>query len=119
MQKTNDLAAMLAAYAEGTLDPETTMEVDGLIAWYVDGKLDHETAQQIEAAMHASEAVARVVAENIDAARLVREQLVPALRALAVPVSPKLRQYVEDLIADPDAWGTPPDDARSSAGKHG
>lgn len=95
------------------------MEIDGLIVRYVDGKLDHETAQQIETAMDASEAVARVVAENIDAARLVRDQLVPALRALAVPFSPKLRQYVEDLIANPDAWETPPDDARSSPSKQG
>lgn len=112
MQKTSDLEAMLSAYAEGKLDSKATMEADGLIVRYVDGKLDRETAQQIEAAMRANEAVARLIAENIDAARVVREQLVPALRALAVPVSPKLRQYVEDLIADPDAWGTPPDDAR-------
>ena len=61
---TQYLLKHLDAYANGTLDPEIVMEIDGLITRYLDEQLDPDTTVKMAAAIEVSEALAKIVANN-------------------------------------------------------
>ena len=104
----HDLKTKLDAYAEGRLDPEATMEIDGLITRYLDDQLDPETAANIVAAIDANQALAAIVADNAEGKQWLDEQCLPAMRDAEIEMPAKLRQSIEAMIADPEAWGKEP-----------
>ena len=105
-----ELLTHLPAYAEGKLDPEITIAVDGLITRYLDDKLDRETADAMRAMIEADEALARIVADNAEGKKWFEEEALPAFKAAEIEPSADLKRFVDDLIADPDAWGGAPED---------
>ena len=108
---THDLLKHLDAYADGTLDPEIVMEIDGLITRYLDKLLDPDTSEKLAAAIEANEALAKIVAENAEGKAWLEETCFPAMRDAEIEVPAKLQNYVQGLIADPDAWGKDPNEA--------
>jgi anti-sigma factor RsiW len=110
----NDLATKLTAYAEGKLDdPEAIIEIEALLTHYIDDRLDEETARQVAAAIEANAALAKLVNEQREGKLWFEEVCFPAMREGESEPSPKVRQYLDDLLADPDAWGKPPEDESS------
>ena len=103
-----DLKTKLIHYTEGTLDPETMIEVDGLITQYLDDQLDPATQAQIDAVVEGHEAFATLVAENAKGKRWLEDECFPALRYADVKLPKRLSDNVRDLIADLDAWGKDP-----------
>ena len=100
-----ELLAHLPAYAEGKLDPETTIAVDGLITRYLDDKLDQETADTMKAMIDADETLAQIVTDNAEGKNWFEEEALPAFKAAEIKPSADLKKFVDDLIADPDASG--------------
>ena len=109
-----ELLTHLPAYAEGKLDPETTIAVDGLITRYLDDKLDRETSDTMRALIEADEALAKIVADNAEGKKWFEEEALPAFKAAEIKPSADLKKFVDDLIADPDAWGEEPKDDQES-----
>ena len=108
---TQHLLKHLDAYADGKLDPEIVMEIDGLITQYLDEQLDPDTTAKIDAAIEANEALAKIVADNAEGKAWLEETCFPAMRDAEIEVPAKLQNYVQGLIADPDAWGKDPNEA--------
>ncbi len=108
---TQHLLKHLDAYADGKLDPEIVMEIDGLITRYLDEQLDPDTTAKIDAAIEANEALAKIVADNAEGKAWLEETCFPAMRDAEIEVPAKLQNYVQGLIADPDAWGKDPNEA--------
>jgi hypothetical protein len=109
-----ELLAHLPTYAEGKLDPETTIAVDGLITRYLDDKLDRETADAIKVMIETDEALAKIVADNAEGKKWFEEEALPAFKAAEIKPSADLKKFVDDLIADPNAWGEEPKDDQES-----
>ena len=107
---TQHLLKHLDAYAEGKLDPEIVMEIDGLITRYLDEQLDPDTTAKMDAAIEANEALAKIVADNAEGKTWLEETCFPAMRDAEIEVPAKLQNYVQGLIADPDAWGKDPNE---------
>ena len=105
-----ELLAHIPAYAEGKLDPETTIAVDGLITRYLDDKLDRETTDAMRAMIDADDKLAKIVADNAEGKKWLEEEALPAFKAAEIKPSADLKKFVDDLIADPDAWGEAPED---------
>ena len=108
---TQHLLKHLDAYADGKLDPEIVMEIDGLITQYLDEQLDPDTTAKMDAAIEANEALATIVADNAEGKTWLEETCFPAMRDAEIEVPAKLRQSIEAMIADPDAWGKDPNEA--------
>ena len=104
----------MPAYAEGKLDPETTIAVDGLITRYLDDQARPETADAMKAMIDADETLAQIVADNADGKQWFEDEALPAFKAAEIEPSADVRKFVDDLIADPDAWGEEPDDDQES-----
>ena len=105
-----DLAKILDDYVNGKLDPETEIEVDGLILQFVDGELDPERTAEIKAAMAGNPAVEASIAHSMRAAKTVQDELVPAYEAFKKQPNPDLDKALEELLADPNAWGKEAED---------
>ena len=103
-----DLAKVLDDYVNGKLDPETEIEVDGLILQFVDGELDPERTAEIKAAMASNPAVEASISHSMRAAKTVQDELLPAYEAFKKQPNPTLDKALEDLLADPNAWGKEP-----------
>ncbi len=108
---TQHLLKHLDAYADGKLDPEIVMEIDGLITRYLDEQLDPDTTAKIDAAIEANESLAKIVADNAEGKAWLEETCFPAMRDAEIEVPAKLQNYVQGLLADPDAWGKDPNEA--------
>ncbi|MEM9670711.1 MAG: hypothetical protein AAF950_17490 [Pseudomonadota bacterium] len=107
---TQHLLKHLDAYADGKLDPEIVIEIDGLITRYLDEQLDPDTTAKMDAAIEANEALAKIVADNAEGKTWLEETCFPAMRDAEIEVPAKLQNYVQGLIADPDAWGKDPNE---------